>query len=95
MSDTTNEELIEKLIRNLDSAELIEFWKTLTSEINTPVIFDVYFFLNECLPECLSPKTVDSVNEYDVKNLAIEFIDDYDLLEYSDILKNKLAELKE
>lgn len=96
MTNTSDKKLVEKLIRNLDTVELIEFWKNLTNEFNAPsVIFDMYFFLKECLPECLSVKTIDSVNEYDIKNLAIDFINDYNLIEYSDAIKNKLAELKE
>ena len=37
----------------------------------------------------------ESVKEYDIADLVIEFINDHDCLEYSDIIKAKLAEIKE
>lgn len=130
MSNTTNEELIKNWVRELDTSDLIELWQTLTSEINNPsVIWDMDFFLEDYLPECLNAKTIDvidlahivtgndglvkhfdinddfvyvnssclweSINEYDIADLLIDLIDSYDMTEYSDTLKDKLAELKE
>ena len=37
----------------------------------------------------------ESVNECDITDLVINFINDYSLVEYSDIIKSKLAEIKE
>ena len=37
----------------------------------------------------------ESINEYDIANLIIEFIHDHDCVKYSDAIKNKLAEIKE
>lgn len=130
MSNTTDEELVKTWIRTLDTGELIELWETLTSEINNPsVIWDMSFFLEEYLPECLNAKTIDaidlarivtgndglvkhfdindqyvyingsglweSINEYDITDLALDLINGYDMIEYSDTIKNKLSELKE
>lgn len=130
MSDTTNEELIKNWVRELDTGDLIELWETLTSEINNgSVLWDMDFFLEEYLPECLNAKTIDvvdlarivsgndglvkhfnindefvyvnslglweSINEYDITDLVLDLINDYDLITHSDTLKDKLAELKE
>ena len=130
MSNTTDRELVEEYIRNLDTTDLIELWETLTSEINNPsVLWNMDFFLDEYLPECLNAKTIDvvdltrivtgsdgyvkhfdvndefvytnslglweSINECDITDLVIDFINGYDCVNYSDTLKNKLAELKE
>ena len=130
MSNTTDEELAKSWIRNLETSELIELWETLTSEINNPsVIWDMYFFLEDYLPECISAKTMDvlelarivtgndcyvkhfdinddfvyinslglweTINEYDIVDLVMNFIDDYDAIKYSDTIKNKLSEIKE
>ena len=37
----------------------------------------------------------ESINEYDIADLVIEFIHDYACVKYSDAIKNKLAEIKE
>ena len=37
----------------------------------------------------------ESINEYDISDLVIDFIRDYDCVKYSDAIKNKLAEIKE
>ena len=37
----------------------------------------------------------ESINEYDIANLVINFIRDYNCIKYSEIIKNKLAEIKE
>ena len=37
----------------------------------------------------------ESINEYDIANLIIEFIHDHDCVKYSETIKNKLAEIKE
>ena len=37
----------------------------------------------------------ESINEYDIANLIIEFIHNYDCIKYSDVIKNKLEEIKE
>lgn len=130
MSNTTDEELIKSWIRDLEIGELIELWETLTEEVNNPsVLWEMDFFLNEYLPECLNAKTIDvmdltrivtgsdgcvkhfdinddfayinslglweSINECDIANLVIDFINDYDLVKYSNTIKTKLAELKE
>ena len=130
MSNATDEELIEQYIRNLEISDLIELWETLTNEINNPSgIWDMDFFLEEYLPECINAKTMsvielaniltgndfyvkhfsindefvytnslglwESINEYDIANLIIEFIHDHDCVKYSDAIKNKLAEIKE
>ena len=130
MSNTTDEELVKSWIKNLETSELIELWETLTSEINNPsVIWDMDFFLEDYLPECISAKSMDvvelvrivtgkdgcvkhfdinddfvyinhlglweSINEYDIKYLVMDFINDYDLVEYSNIIKDKLSEIKE
>ena len=130
MSNTTDKELVETWIRNLETCELIELWETLTSEINNPsVIWDMDFFLEDYLPGCISSKHMDvlelarivtgndcyvdhfdinddfvyinhlglweSINEYDIKYLVMDFINDYDLVEYSDVIKDKLSEIKE
>lgn len=130
MSNTTDEELVELWVRNLDTGELIELWETLTSEINNPsVIWDMNFFLEDYLPECLSIKTMDvvelarivtgkdgcvkhfdvndqfayvnssglweSINECAIEDLVMDLINDYDMVEYSDTIKDKLAEIKE
>ena len=130
MSNATDEELVELWVRNLDTNELIDLWETLTTEINNPgVIWDMDFFLEDYLPECISSKHMDvielarivtgkdgcvkhfdisddyaytnslglweSVNEYDIEDLVMDFINDYDCVEYSDTIKDKLAEIKE
>ena len=130
MSNTTDNELIEQYIRNLDTSELIELWENLTTEVNnSSVIWDMEFFLEDYLLECVSSKRMnvielarivtgndgyvkhfdvnddyvyinslclwESINEYDISNLVIEFIHDHDAVEYSDIIKDKLAEIKE
>ena len=130
MSNATDEELVELWVRNLETGELIELWETLTNEINNPsVIWDMNFFLEEYLPECISSKSLDildlarivtgndayvkhfdinddyvytnslslweSINEYDIEDLVMDFINDYDCIKYSEIIKNKLAEIKE
>ena len=130
MTNTTDQELVKTWIRDLGTGDLIELWETLTSEINKPsVIWEMDFFLEEYLPECLNAKTIDaidlarivtgsdgcvkhfdinddfaftnslglweSINEYDITDLVIDLIDGYDLVKYSDTLKDKLSELKE
>ena len=133
MTNTTNatdEELAKTWIRSLGTGELIDLWETLTSEINNPsVLWEMDFFLEEYLPECLNAKTIDaidlarivtgndglvkhfdindqyvyvngsglweSVNEYDITDLVLDLIDGYDMITYSDTLRDKLAELKE
>ena len=65
MSNANNEdlELITAWIRNLDTAELIELWENLTSEVNNPsVLWGMDFFLEEYLPECVNAKTIDVVD---------------------------------
>ena len=37
----------------------------------------------------------ESINEYDIANLIIEFIHDHDCVKYSETIKNKLDEIKE
>lgn len=130
MSNTIDEELVEQWVNNLETGELIELWETLTNEINNPsVIWDMDFFLEEYLPECISAKTMDvlelarivtgadgcvkhfdinddavyinslglweSINDYDIADLVMYLINDYDMVEYSDTIKDKLAEIKE
>lgn len=130
MSNTTDEELVKSWIETLETCELIELWETLTSEINNPsVIWDMDFFLEDYLPECISSKHMDvlelarivtgndcyvdhfdinddyvyinhlglweSINEYGIENLVMDFIDGYDVINYSDTIKNKLSEIKE
>ena len=127
---TTDEELVKSWIRKLETGELIELWETLTSEINNPsVLWNMDFFLEEYLPECLNTKTIDaidlarivtgndgcvkhfdinddsvyinslglweSINDCDITDLVLDLINDYDLIKYSDTIKNKLAEIKE
>lgn len=130
MSNTIDEELVELWVRNLGTGELIELWETLTNEINNPsVIWDMDFFLEDYLPECISAKTLDvidvarivtgkdglvkhfdinddsvyvnslglweSIKDYDIADLVMDLINDYDMVEYSDTIKDKLAEIKE
>lgn len=130
MSNTTDKELVEIWIRNLETCELIELWETLTSEINNPsVIWDMDFFLEDYLPGCITSKQMDvlelarivtgndcyvehfdinddfvyinhlglweSINDCDIADLVMGFIDDYDAINYSDTIKNKLSEIKE
>lgn len=130
MSNTTDEELVELWVRNLETGELVELWETLTNEINNPsVIWDMDFFLEDYLPECISAKTMDvidvarivtgkdglvkhfdinddsvyvnslglweSIKDYDIADLVMDLINDYDMVEYSDTIKDKLAEIKE
>ena len=130
MTNTTDEELIEQWVKNLETDELIELWENLTTEVNNPsVICDMDYFLEEYLPECISSKHMDvidlarivtgtdgyvkhfsinddfvytnslglweSINEYDITDLVMNFIRDYDCVKYSDTIKNKLLELKE
>lgn len=130
MSNTTDEELVELWVRNLETSELKELWETLTAEVNNPsVLWDMDFFLEDYLPECINAKTMDvielarivtgrdgcvkhfdinddyvytnslglweSINEYDIEDLVMDFINDYDMIEYSDTIKDKLAEIKE
>lgn len=130
MSNTMDEELVELWVRNLETGELIELWETLTNEINNPsVIWDMDFFLEDYLPECISAKTMDvlelarivtgsdgcvkhfdinddsvyinslglweSINDCDIEDLVMDLINDYDMIEYSDTIKDKLAEIKE
>lgn len=130
MSNATDEELVELWVRNLETGELIELWETLTNEINNPsVIWDMDFFLEDYLPECISAKKMDvlelarivtgsdgcvkhfdinddsvyinslglweSINDYDIEDLVMDLINDYDMVEYSDTIKDKLAEIKE
>lgn len=130
MSNATDEELVELWVRNLDTNELKDLWETLTNEVNNPsVIWDMDFFLEDYLPECISSKHMDvvelarivtgkdgcvkhfdisdnyvyvnslglweSINEYDIEDLVMDFINGYDCVEYSDTIKDKLAEIKE
>ena len=130
MSNTTDEELVELWVRNLGTGELIELWETLTNEINNPsVIWDMDFFLEDYLPDCISAKTLDvidvarivtgkdgyvkhfdiyddyaytnslglweSIKDYDIADLVMDLITGYDMVEYSDTIKDKLAEIKE
>ena len=132
MSDTTNDDLdlVISYVKNLDSDELINLWETLTTEVNNPsCLWNMEFFLEEYLPDCISSKAMDvvdlariitgndayvkhfninddyvftnslglweSINEYDITDLVINFIHDYDCIKYSDAIKNKLAEIKE
>ena len=132
MSDANNEDLalVETWVKSLDLSDLINLWETLTNEVNNPSsIWDMGFFLDEYLPECLNSKSLDvvdlvrivtgndgcvkhfnvndqyvyvnslglyeSINEYDIADLVIDFINDYDLINYSDAIKTKLVELKE
>lgn len=130
MSNTTDKALIEAWIRNLETCQLIELWETLRSEINNPsVIWDMDFFLEDYLQECISSKHMDAlelarivtgnegcvdhfdinddfvyvnslglwetINEYEIADLVMGFIDGYDLVEYSNIIKDKLSEIKE
>ena len=130
MNNATDEELVELWVRNLETDELKELWETLTTEVNNPsVIWDMDFFLEDYLPECVSSKHMDvvelarivtgkdgcvkhfdinddyvyvnslglweSINEYDIEDLVMDFINDYNLVEYSDTIKDKLSEIKE
>lgn len=130
MSNTMDEELVELWVRNLETGELVELWETLTNEINNPsVIWDMDFFLEDYLPECISAKTMDvidvarivtgkdgcvkhfdinddsvyvnslglweSIKDYDIADLVMDLINGYDMVEYSDTIKDKLAEIKE
>ena len=130
MSNAIDEELINSYVRTLEINDLIELWETLTTEVNNPsVIWDMEYFLEDYLPECINAKSLDvvdlarivtgndayvkhfdvnddfvytnslglweSINEYDVADLVIDFINDCDLVEYSNTIKEKLAELKE
>lgn len=130
MNNTTDEELIEKWVRGLSTSDLIELWETLTSEVNnSSVIWEMDFFLEEYLPECVNAKSIDvievarivtgsdgcvkhfdisdqfvycnslglweSINECDIIDLVLDFINSYDCINYSDVIKDKLAELKE
>ena len=126
----SDQELIEQYIRSLEISELIELYETLTNEVNNPsVIWNMEFFLEEYLTDCINAKTLDvldlvrivtgndgcvkhfdindhyvftnslglweSINEYDIADLVIEFINDYACVKYSDTIKDKLAEIKE
>ena len=126
----SDQELIEQYIRSLEISELIELYETLTNEVNNPsVIWNMEFFLEEYLTDCINAKTLDvldlvrivtgndgcvkhfdinddfvytnslglweSINEYDIADLVIEFINGYDCVKYSDTIKDKLAEIKE
>ena len=130
MNNATDEELVELWVRNLDTNELIDLWETLTNEVNNPsVIWDMDFFLEDYLPDCISSEAMDvlalvrivtgndgcvkhfdtnddfvyvnslglweSINEYDIEDLVMDFINDYDCVEYSDTIKDKLSEIKE
>ena len=132
MSNTSTEDLnlLNSWVRTLDTSDLIELWENLTQEVNSPsVIWNMDFFLEEYLPECVNAKTLDvldlarivtgkdglvkhfdinddyvytnslglweSINEYDIENLVIDFISGYDCIEHSNTIKEKLAELKE
>ena len=130
MSNATDEELVELWVRNLETDELKDLWETLTNEVNNPsVIWDMDFFLEDYLPDCISSKAMDilelvrivtgndgcvkhfdinddcvyvnsfglweSINEYDIEDLVMDFINDYNCVEYSDTIKNKLSEIKE
>ena len=130
MSNATDEELVELWVRNLETDELKDLWETLTNEVNNPsVIWDMDFFLEDYLPDCISSKTMDvielarivtgkdgcvkhfdisddcvyinsfglweSINEYDIEDLVMDFINDYDCVEYSATIKDRLAEIKE
>lgn len=37
----------------------------------------------------------ESINDYDIADLVLDLIDGYDMIEYSDTIKDKLSELKE
>ena len=37
----------------------------------------------------------ESINEYDIEDLVMDFINGYSCVEYSDTIKDKLAEIKE
>ena len=129
MSNATDEELVELWVRNLETEELKELWETLTNEINNPsVIWDMDFFLEDYLPDCINAKTMDpielaniltgndsyvkhfdindnyvyvnslglweSINEYNIADLVINFIRDYNCVKYSSAIKDKLDEIK-
>ena len=126
----SDQELIEQYIRSLEISELIELYETLTNEVNNhSVIWNMEFFLEEYLTDCVNAKTIDvvdlaniltgndfyvkhfsindefvytnslglweSINEYDIADLVIEFINGYDCVKYSDTIKDKLAEIKQ
>lgn len=130
MTATTDQDLVTSWVRDLDTGELIDLWETLTSEINNPsCIWDMDFFLEEYLPECVNAKQLDvidlarivtgndalvkhfdinddsvyvnslglweSIKDYDIADLVLDLIDSYDMITYSDAIKNKLSELKE
>ena len=62
-NNTTDEELIEQWVKNLETDELIELWENLTTEVNNPsVICDMDYFLEEYLPECISSKHMDVID---------------------------------
>ena len=129
-SNSNAEELIEQYVRSLEICDLINLWETLTNEVNNPsVIWDMEYFLEEYLPECINAKTLDvldlvrivtgndacvkhfnindhfvvvnsfglweSINECDISDLVMDFINDYNCVEYSETIKNKLAEIKD
>ena len=54
-----------------------------------------HFDINDAFVYVNSFSLWESINEYDIINLVLDLIAGYDLIEYSDALKNKLAELKE
>ena len=59
-SNSNAEELIEQYVRSLEICDLINLWETLTTEVNNPsVIWDMEYFLEEYLPECINAKTLD------------------------------------
>ena len=132
MSNAPNDDLdlIVSWVRSLDTSDLIELWENLTTEVNNPsALWDMNFFLEEYLPECLNAKSLnvidltrivtgndgyvkhfdindefvytnslglwESINERDITDLVIDFINDYNLIEYSSTIKEKLDELKE
>ena len=128
-SNSNAEELIEQYIRTLATNELIDWWEVLTSEVNNPsVIYDMGYFLEDYLPDCINAKTMDpielaniltgndsyvkhfdindnyvyvnslglweSINEYNIADLVINFIRDYNCVKYSSAIKDKLDEIK-
>lgn len=54
-----------------------------------------HFDINDAYVYVNSLGLWESINEYDIEDLVMDFINDYNLVEYSDTIKDKLAEIKE
>ena len=76
---------------NAKTIDVVELARIVTGKDGCVKHFDIndsYVYVN-------SLGLWESINEYDIEDLVMDFINDYDCVEYSDTIKDKLSEIKE